>query len=571
MEGQEKNIEDQEKNMEEKKMEEEELESDSDNDELETYEPSRIDFIPCLAWVRRGVAKPEPEKVQLSQEELKEIFKEAKGEIDDMNNDDDDESDDEAPEKSNDDKSNIVEKPHHLKTNKDIVEEYGLDDLDDGPGFEKLLGLESLAEYADPSEDPYIDLEAQDEEKEDLEDFMIRGTDNLILVGHVQGDDNCTLEVYVYNDEEDTLFVHHDILLPSFPLAFEWLSFDPDSETKGNLVAVGSMAPIIQVWDLDLVDCIEPAFTLGAKGSKAKKIKRVGHKDAVMSLAWNEEVGHVLASGSVDTTVKIWDLNQKNVNTTLKYHQDKVQSLGWHPFDCQTLATGCCDKYVRVADCRTQDSHKKWRLTGEIECVKWNHFNPYQVLASTDAGTVHCIDVRQESAVWTLAAHTQGVSSISLSSQCPGCLITVSEDQSMKVWDILNDKPECTMERQLSLGSLQGMAGCPDAPFVVAVGGDERGDNFKVMDIRESASVRQRFGSRKLANPLNFSSFGYETANEAEPAESMDAEAAVDGMQSMSLQHSKDTKKSSKEKPKSGGAVGKFKKKDNHKKKKPRF
>jgi len=72
-----------------------------------------------------------------------------------------------------------------------------------------------------------------------------------------------------------------------------------------------------------------------------------------------------------------------------------------------------------------------------------------------------------------------------------------------------------------------------------------------------------------LANPLNFSSFGYETANEAEPAESMDAEAAVDGMQSMSLANSKETKKPSKEKPKSGGAVGKFKKKD--KKKKPRF
>merc|ERR1739848_353590 len=70
------------------------------------------------------------------------------------------------------------------------------------------------------------------------------------------------------------------------------------------------------------------------------------------------------------------------------------------------------------------------------------------------------------------------------------------------------------------------------------------------MDIRESASVRQRFGSRKLANPLNFSSFGYETANEAEPAESMDAEAAVDGMQSMSLANSKETKKTFKRKTK---------------------
>ena len=45
-----------------------------------------------------------------------------------------------------------------------------------------------------------------------------RGTDNLILAGHVEGD-SAMLEVYIYNDVEDALYVHHDILLPSLPLA----------------------------------------------------------------------------------------------------------------------------------------------------------------------------------------------------------------------------------------------------------------------------------------------------------------------------------------------------------------
>ena len=40
--------------------------------------------------------------------------------------------------------------------------------------------------------------------------------------------------VSVYNDVEDALYVHHDILLPSFPLALEWLSFEPGEKTKGN-------------------------------------------------------------------------------------------------------------------------------------------------------------------------------------------------------------------------------------------------------------------------------------------------------------------------------------------------
>lgn len=93
----------------------------------------------------------------------------------------------------------------------------------------------------------------------------------MIVAGHVEGD-SATLEVYVYNDVEDALYVHHDILLPSLPLALEWLPFDPESDTRGNLVAVGSMDPVIQVWDLDLVDCLEPAFKLGRKAKKKKKI-----------------------------------------------------------------------------------------------------------------------------------------------------------------------------------------------------------------------------------------------------------------------------------------------------------
>lgn len=70
---------------------------------------------------------------------------------------------------------------------------------------------------------------------------------------------------------------------------------------SGNLVAVGSMSPRIDVWDLDIVNCLEPAFSLGSDQkkknlSKKRRHKRGkeedgdGHTDAVLALAWNHHV-----------------------------------------------------------------------------------------------------------------------------------------------------------------------------------------------------------------------------------------------------------------------------------------
>lgn len=108
---------------------------------------------------------------------------------------------------------------------------------------------------------------------------------------------------------------------------------------------------------------------------------------------------------------------------------------------------------------------------------------------ATDTGYVQMIDVRQEqSPVWTLQAHSEGVNGLSLSTQCPDMMVTVSGDRTMKVWDIANNKPACVQERSMALGQIHCLENCPDAPFVMCMGGDEPSNNLKVLDIRESAA-----------------------------------------------------------------------------------
>jgi periodic tryptophan protein 1 len=143
---------------------------------------------------------------------------------------------------------------------------------------------------------------------------------------------------------------------------------------------------------------------------------------------------------------------------------------------------------ARVFDCRSEKSVKSWSTHGEVEKVMWNHFSPFTFLSATETGYVQLFDVRQESkAVWTLSAHSEGINGLVLSPQCPDCLVTVSSDETMKVWDLTDAVPKCVQERDMKLGRLHCAEGCPDAPFVVCMGGDKSGDNMRVLDIRESA------------------------------------------------------------------------------------
>jgi len=280
----------------------------------------------------------------------------------------------------------------------DDLKEYDLEHYDDEPdenpgpvsSMSMFGNIKALAYHEPDEKDPYITLQ-DDEEDDEKEDLQIMPTDNLVLAARIE-DEIAHLEVYVYEDDHDNLYVHHDIMLPAYPLCVEWLNSSagkgkPETaDNSANFVAIGTMDPDIEIWDLDTVDCMYPNAILGLgdqvgqdgkpkirKKRKSRKTNDHYHVDAVLSLAANKHHRNLLASSSADKTVKLWDLHTTKCAKSYEMHTDKVCSIAWHPSQPTILLSGSYDRTITATDMVAPGAKApKWTVESDVETVRWD-------------------------------------------------------------------------------------------------------------------------------------------------------------------------------------------------------
>mmetsp|Transcript_42427 Transcript_42427/g.123292 ORF Transcript_42427/g.123292 Transcript_42427/m.123292 type:complete len:459 (-) Transcript_42427:216-1592(-) len=332
--------------------------------------------------------------------------------------------------------------------------------------------------------DPFLKGDPDSDSEGDFDE--IKPEDNAFVAVSCE-EDSCQLEVYVFDEEAASMYVHHDVMLNAYPLCIEWLS-RAGADVEGSFGAVGLIDHSIQLWDLEDMEPMEPVLALGkapkGKASKTKKKRAASlgsagakaHNGPVLCLHGSAFNRNVLASGSADESLKVWDVSENKCVHNYSHHSDKVQCVRWHPTEQAVMLSAAFDGKLALLDVRQPGQVATTALTGEAESAIWSRHAPFECLASTDNGGVACFDVRKVVAkadgprLWTLMAHDVACSAVQ---DCPtkNLLVTAGLDGHAKVWSTANNAPSCSMSKDLKAGPLFACQSCPEAPALMCFGG----------------------------------------------------------------------------------------------------
>jgi len=185
-----------------------------------------------------------------------------------------------------------------------------------------------------------------------------------------------------------------------------------------------SFKPRLRPWK----DVYKDRFKVGSNWRHGRYTTKSfkGHTNGVMCLQFDE---HILATGSYDATIKIWDIETGNEIRTLSGHASGIRCL---QFDDNKLISGSIDSTIKVWNWRTGECQSTYRR--HSAGVIGLHFDS-AILASGSMDKTIRIWNFDDQSTFALRGHTDWVNAVKVDSKVR-TVFSASDDCTVRLWDL---------------------------------------------------------------------------------------------------------------------------------------
>lgn len=193
--------------------------------------------------------------------------------------------------------------------------------------------------------------------------------------------------------------------------------FSPD----GELIASASVDKTVKIW----------------QKKDGQIIRTLQHPTGITALAFSSD-GNYLATSSYDSNVRLWQVSDGALLKTFAGNGQTLWTVAFSP-DGNTIATGGEDKSVKLWN--VNDGSLLRTLEGHSLNIWWVAFSPdsSKVASASFDTNIKIWSVDDGQLIRTISGHTQAVLSVSFSKDGQ-YLVSSSDDSTAKLWNANDGK-----------------------------------------------------------------------------------------------------------------------------------